>query len=60
MDEVRATPDWGVVRGVVKGTLSEKPDGDPVPLRDRFLAIVEKDAAGKWRFSRLMWGPLAK
>jgi uncharacterized protein (TIGR02246 family) len=57
--EIRSCADWGVVRGTVQGTLTEKTSEESRPLNDKFLGIVERGADGKWRLSRMMWSPVA-
>ena len=58
IDETHASGDWAVVRGTVSGTMTQNDDGTTQPLHDKFMAIVTRDAAGAWRFSRLIWSPL--
>jgi len=58
--EARTTGRWGVVRGTVQGTLTGKPDGTPQELDDKFVGIVDRGSDGVWRFSRMIWSPVAK
>jgi uncharacterized protein (TIGR02246 family) len=59
IDEIRGAGDWAVVRGQVKGTITEKASGDRKQAHDRFLAIADRDSEdGRWRFSRLSWAPM--
>jgi uncharacterized protein (TIGR02246 family) len=54
-DEIRVADKWAVVRGRVTGTIVPKAGGDPTKAHDKFMAVAEQGADGRWRMARIMW-----
>jgi|GEM_PF-3367614 len=56
VEEVESAAMLAFVRGLTVGELSPRTGGDPVRVRDRFVAILRR-AGGRWKVARLMWAP---
>ncbi len=57
-DETMISCDLAFDRGTVSGSLQARDGGDPSAVRDQYLMVLRRDAAGRWKVLRLMWGPV--
>ena len=57
-EEAHDFGDWAAVRGRTTGQLVPRL-GLPIrPVRDKFLMLLQRDAARAWRIHTLMWSPI--
>ncbi len=54
--EARAEGGLAYARGYTLGVLKPERGGTPVPVSDKFVAVLRCEGA-KWRISHLMWSP---
>ncbi len=49
--------DWAFDRGFVRGTATPKDGSAPRDTFDKYLMILHRGKAHRWRIARLMWNP---
>lgn len=53
--EVVVSGDWAFDRRTYSGTMTPKAGGAAVSETGKYLWVLHKDAAGSWKFARIIW-----
>jgi uncharacterized protein (TIGR02246 family) len=54
-DEVVVSGNWAFLRGTYDQTMSPKAGGDPMHEIGKYIAILEKQSDGTWKWKRVIW-----